>query len=201
MDDLAKELKCRKRICAIYNKTSEDFNTKEEWDRYLEGIEDIIYNLVNGIDVQATEARVSDYERTNRVHIIAKQAKQVEAQRAAQVAAFQAAAASTVSATAAKEGDAPAGYVPTAATASSLLTSQPVPVGPVAQDAHGSIVAPAGSMKRGMAAVAASANGQEDPGATAAGWSPELPRMRALQEAFGSLLLPPWGPGQQAVPG
>ncbi|GFH15263.1 uncharacterized protein HaLaN_11459, partial [Haematococcus lacustris] len=117
MDDLAKELKCRKRICAIYNKTSEDFNTKEEWDSYLEGIEDIIYNLVNSIDVQATEARVSDYERTNRVHIIAKQAKQVEAQRAAQVAAFQAAAASTASATAAKEGDAPAGYVPTAATA------------------------------------------------------------------------------------
>lgn len=36
-----------------------------------------VYNLANNIDVQATEARVSDYERTNRASIIAAQARAV----------------------------------------------------------------------------------------------------------------------------
>lgn len=36
-----------------------------------------VYNLTYGVDVQQTEARISDYERANRANIIANQARKV----------------------------------------------------------------------------------------------------------------------------
>jgi hypothetical protein len=97
-------------ICVVkrrYNKRRDDFNTKEEWDDYLEMVEDLseswainqtvlgmtgrrnaqpslpsppspaVFNLVNRVDVPETEARISEYERGNRLAIISNQARMV----------------------------------------------------------------------------------------------------------------------------
>uniref|UniRef100_A0A7S0R2C8 MAT1 centre domain-containing protein n=1 Tax=Chlamydomonas leiostraca TaxID=1034604 RepID=A0A7S0R2C8_9CHLO len=184
MDEIAKELKIRKRIAAIYNKTRDDFETKEAWDDYLEGVEDIIYNLANNVDTQATEARVGDYERANRASIIANQARAAEELRKAQVAEFQASAAAVAAEGAAgaagTAGAAPPGFTAPTSAIGPALAAQPLPVRPVAQDAHGNL--PRAPFRRDTLSC-------EHAAAKAAGYVPGLPRSRALTEAFSALLL------------
>lgn len=82
-----KEIDIRRRILRDYNKKvrrlcrklfsrwnssvhfslqEEDFATPEEYDDYLEEIENIIYNLCHDIDVTNTNKRIDQYKRENR---------------------------------------------------------------------------------------------------------------------------------------
>mmetsp|Transcript_32906 Transcript_32906/g.72681 ORF Transcript_32906/g.72681 Transcript_32906/m.72681 type:complete len:175 (-) Transcript_32906:851-1375(-) len=171
MDELQKELKIRKRIVAIYNKRHDDFASKEDWDDYLEGIEDIIYNLANNIDVAATEQKVTEYERANRLNILANQARQVEELRKAQKAAADAALAPSADAKpSVPYGSAGAG-VPV------LIAAQPNPIGATRTDAAGNLLPPKAPASRS----------QLESFARASGWTPEIPIARAIQEAFGTV--------------
>lgn len=58
MEDIAKELRERRRVLRIYNKRREDFASKADWDDYLENLEDVAYNLINRIDMNQTEAKL-----------------------------------------------------------------------------------------------------------------------------------------------
>ncbi|CDO92351.1 unnamed protein product [Kluyveromyces dobzhanskii CBS 2104] len=65
-----KEVDIRKRVFNVFNKTLEDFDDNQEsYDKYLEEVEDIIYNLDNGIDMEKTEERLRTYEELNK-HLI-----------------------------------------------------------------------------------------------------------------------------------
>lgn len=48
----------------------EDFETPEQYDDYLEEIENIIYNLVHNIDIINTNKRIEQYKRENRELIL-----------------------------------------------------------------------------------------------------------------------------------
>ncbi|KAG5678710.1 hypothetical protein PVAND_008358 [Polypedilum vanderplanki] len=61
-----KELEIRKRILKDYNKKEEDFATLEEYNAYLEEIEEIIFNLCNNIDILETNKRIEQYKKENR---------------------------------------------------------------------------------------------------------------------------------------
>ncbi|GJP59445.1 hypothetical protein CLOP_g12241 [Closterium sp. NIES-67] len=76
----AKEMAVRKRIQAIYNKLQDDFPSLREYNDYLEQVEDIVFRLVEGIDVAATEAEVRTYEASNRDGIAAARAKRLFAE-------------------------------------------------------------------------------------------------------------------------
>ncbi|KAH3899476.1 probable RNA polymerase II transcription factor B subunit 3 [Saccharomycodes ludwigii] len=70
--DVEKEVDIRKRVFNVFNKTLEDFDGDEnKYNAYLEEVEDIIYNLDNGIDLKATEEKVKTYEDLNRQLILA----------------------------------------------------------------------------------------------------------------------------------
>ncbi|CUM68265.1 uncharacterized protein PRCAT00005987001 [Priceomyces carsonii] len=71
-DDLKieKEIDIRKRISAIYNKTEEDFKDLKDYNEYLEGVEELVFNLNNDIDVEQTEVKVEKYENDNKIEII-----------------------------------------------------------------------------------------------------------------------------------
>jgi CDK-activating kinase assembly factor MAT1 len=60
-----KEVDIRRKILRDYNKKEEDFPTLREYNDYLEEVEDIIYNLSNGIEVEATKRRVEQYKKDN----------------------------------------------------------------------------------------------------------------------------------------
>ncbi|KAG1677078.1 hypothetical protein FOA52_001248 [Chlamydomonas sp. UWO 241] len=180
MEEIHKELRVRSRITSIYNKRRDDFNTKDAWDDYLESAEDIIFNLVNRIDVAETEARVGEYKRANQLSIIANQARAVEEQKQVQVAAAAAAAAAAggtdePTAPGASAASAPA-YAP-AFKPQALIAAQPLPLTAPAVGANGSFIVPRVSRADFPAMASAS------------GWSPQLPRARALQEAFSSMLI------------
>eukprot|EP00879_Flechtneria_rotunda_P002646 GHRR01002849.1.p1 GENE.GHRR01002849.1~~GHRR01002849.1.p1 ORF type:complete len:165 (+),score=37.33 GHRR01002849.1:144-638(+) len=63
MEDVQKELEIRKRITGIYNKIRSEFESKEDYDNYLETTEDIIYKLTYNVDVAEAEQQVQDYIR------------------------------------------------------------------------------------------------------------------------------------------
>ncbi len=64
------ETKVRKRLARIFNKTRADFDSDSAFYDYEEMVEDITFNLVHGIDKQATEARVQQWMRDNQAAII-----------------------------------------------------------------------------------------------------------------------------------
>lgn len=87
-DDLniEKEIDIRKRVSAIYNKTEEDFDTLQAYNKYLEEVEDIVFNLSEGINVEETEANLANYEAEHKIEILEKSMK--ESQKSADLAKY-----------------------------------------------------------------------------------------------------------------
>ena len=53
----------------VYNKFEEDFETEDEWNLYLEEIEDIIYSLTHDVNRLETEKKIEAYEKLNKDEI------------------------------------------------------------------------------------------------------------------------------------
>ncbi|WMV26739.1 hypothetical protein MTR67_020124 [Solanum verrucosum] len=79
----SKEMAIRKRIANIYNKREENFPSLREYNDYLEEVEDMIFNLIEGIDVPAFEAKIAQYQRENAEQIMIAQARKAEEYAAA----------------------------------------------------------------------------------------------------------------------
>ncbi|VUZ43763.1 unnamed protein product [Hymenolepis diminuta] len=61
-----KEVDIRKKVLVDFNKREEDFDTLEDYDAYLELVEDIIYKLCNDIDVDKTRKFIEQYKKDNK---------------------------------------------------------------------------------------------------------------------------------------
>lgn len=61
-----KEVDIRKKVLVDFNKREEDFNNLEDYDAYLELVEDIIYKLCNDIDVDKTRKFIEQYKKDNK---------------------------------------------------------------------------------------------------------------------------------------
>ncbi|CAK7897163.1 RNA polymerase II transcription factor B subunit 3 [[Candida] anglica] len=88
-DDLVieREIDIRKRVSAIYNKTEEDFETLQEFNAYLENVENIVFNLTNNIDVEKTNADLNAYEEEHKIMILEKNMR--ESQKNADFVRYQ----------------------------------------------------------------------------------------------------------------
>lgn len=71
-----REVDVRQRVSKTFNKRAEDFPTLREYNNYLEEVEEIIFNLVNNIDVEATQEKLQTYEQKNRDLILANSRRQ-----------------------------------------------------------------------------------------------------------------------------
>ncbi|ODV81657.1 RNA polymerase II transcription factor B subunit 3 [Suhomyces tanzawaensis NRRL Y-17324] len=69
---IEREIDIRKRISNIFNKTEEDFPSLDEYNQYLEKVENVIFNLNNGVDKEKTEEEVNKYEAENKIEILEK---------------------------------------------------------------------------------------------------------------------------------
>lgn len=65
-----KELDIRRRILRDYNKKEDDFPTLEDFNMYLEEIEEVIFNLCNNIDILETNKKIESYKKENRDQIL-----------------------------------------------------------------------------------------------------------------------------------
>jgi CDK-activating kinase assembly factor MAT1 len=66
-DDLRmeREVDIRKRMANIFNRREDDFETLRAYNDYLGNVEDMTFNLVNGIEVEETNKKVLAYEAKN----------------------------------------------------------------------------------------------------------------------------------------
>lgn len=70
--------------CRFY-KRQEDFDTIKEYNDYLEEVEDIVFNLVNDVDVQSTYARLESFKTDNRQTLEKNLARLANEERQAQL--------------------------------------------------------------------------------------------------------------------
>ncbi|NWR32162.1 MAT1 factor, partial [Tachuris rubrigastra] len=61
-----KEVEIRKKVLKIYNKREEDFATLDEYNDFLEEIEEIVYNLTNNVDLENTKKKMELYQKDNK---------------------------------------------------------------------------------------------------------------------------------------
>jgi len=75
---MEREKRIRERVHRAFCAPREQFSTNDEWNDYLEQREDVAFNMVEGIDLEETEARLKKVEQENAHLIAASQAKEVE---------------------------------------------------------------------------------------------------------------------------
>lgn len=71
--EVERDYSIRRKLSAIYNKREADFSSIDDFKNYEEMVEDIIYNLVNYIDVEKTNRQVEQYKSQYRNEIIANE--------------------------------------------------------------------------------------------------------------------------------
>jgi len=88
-EELEREKSIRRRILRDFNKLRDDFTSDQEYEDYLEMVEELIFNLVHGIDVERTNERIAAYRKENAALIRRNQLKWQEREQAeaAQLAA------------------------------------------------------------------------------------------------------------------
>ncbi|KAK7316263.1 hypothetical protein VNO77_35161 [Canavalia gladiata] len=176
-----KEIAIRRRIASIFNKREDDFPSLKEYNDYLEEVEDMTFNLIEGIDVSDIEAKISKYQEENGEQIMVNRARKAE-ELAAALAASKGQPAQTDNDAAASQNSQaglvalPQGqYAPT-------FPGQPRPTGMAPQPL------PLGGVDMlGYADDEETMRLRAERGARAGGWSLEISRKRALEEAFGSI--------------
>ncbi|WCJ34522.1 cyclin-dependent kinase-activating kinase assembly factor-related / CDK-activating kinase assembly factor-related [Euphorbia peplus] len=164
-----KEMSVRRRIASIFNKREDDFPSLRDYNDYLEEVEDMIFNLVAGVDIPAIEEKIAMYQKENAEQIILNQARKAEELAAALAASKgQPAAKADTDAIQNSQGGFAMEYAP------SVLGGQPRPIGMAPQPFP---VGGSGMDDEAMARLRGRAGG----------WSMEMCRKRALEEAFATI--------------
>ncbi|KAM7268898.1 hypothetical protein ACFE04_011064 [Oxalis oulophora] len=172
-----KEIGIRKRIANIFNKREDDFPSLKEYNDYLEQVEDMTFNLIEGIDVQAIEEKISQYQKENAEQIMINRARKAE-ELAAALAASKAQPAQVQTDGAALQSsqgiNVQGQYAPT------MAGGQPRPMGqqplPLGSGLHDYSMDDEEMMKI-----------RAEKASKAGGWSIEISKKRALEEAFSSI--------------
>ncbi|KAI9779427.1 MAG: TFIIH/NER complex subunit [Geoglossum umbratile] len=60
-----REVDIRRRVAKVFNRRQDEFETLDDYNNYLEEVETLTFNLLNGIDVSSTEAKLSEYAAQN----------------------------------------------------------------------------------------------------------------------------------------
>ena len=72
---IEKEVDVRRKVAAVFNKQEEDFETLRAYNNYLEEMEVVTFNLLEGIDVAATQRKLDAYAAQNAQQISQRDAK------------------------------------------------------------------------------------------------------------------------------
>ena len=64
-----KECRIRKRLAKIFCRQQDDFESLRAYNDYLEEVEELVFNLVNDVDVQQMEAKLEAYRVANQEQI------------------------------------------------------------------------------------------------------------------------------------
>lgn len=76
--EVERDVAYRRKLKSIFNKTIADFPTPEEFYQYEEYVEELIYNLTQGIDVEETQRKIEEYRVANSRNIAMNSMKEQE---------------------------------------------------------------------------------------------------------------------------
>lgn len=76
--EVERDFSIRRKVKALYNKTEHDFKLLDDWKDYEEYVETLIYNLVNMIDVDATNKVIDEYKTVNSKEIAMNEYRKAE---------------------------------------------------------------------------------------------------------------------------
>lgn len=173
-------------MASIFNKTRDHFPSLKDYNDYLEEVEDMTFNLIEGIDVEAIESKIARYQQENAEQIYLSRAKRAEDLAAALKASRMIPVKADPSDMAARSSQGISGgagiqgqYAPAAVPGG---LNQPRPTGMAPQPIGGFVDPLQGHDEETMRLRA-------ERGARAGGWMAELGRKRALEEAFNSIFI------------
>mmetsp|Transcript_2349 Transcript_2349/g.7029 ORF Transcript_2349/g.7029 Transcript_2349/m.7029 type:complete len:190 (-) Transcript_2349:1308-1877(-) len=180
---LERELRIRRKVESVFNREEVDFASADEYNDYLEQKEDIIFNLTERIDVEATAARLAKYERDNADSILAVNLRQAETIREADEAAVARGmdldgeeTSSAIKAADATEHAEGHGAVQYAAAAPTMLDTRAAPVLVKEAIAGNQVYAPQDPLLTDRQ--------RHELMAKASGWHPGITAARAMQQAL-----------------
>ena len=78
---IEREVDIRRRVGGVFNRREEEFESLRDWNNYLEEVENLTWNLLQGVDVKETEKKLDAYKRQNEAGI--KQNAAIESQETA----------------------------------------------------------------------------------------------------------------------
>lgn len=64
-----REVDIRRRVAAVFNRREDEFETLEDYNDYLNDVEDITYDLIHRINVEQAEAKLKKYAEANQQSI------------------------------------------------------------------------------------------------------------------------------------
>ncbi|KAI9729586.1 MAG: TFIIH/NER complex subunit [Cirrosporium novae-zelandiae] len=73
------EVDVRRRLAKVFNKQEANFDTLLDYNNYLEEVETLTYNLLNGIDVENANKKIRSYQAANADSIAQNASKQSQA--------------------------------------------------------------------------------------------------------------------------
>ncbi|KXJ96139.1 CDK-activating kinase assembly factor MAT1-domain-containing protein [Microdochium bolleyi] len=81
--EVEREVDIRKRVNAIFNMVQDDFETLRDWNDYLQNVEDLTFNLIQGDEAERTKAEMelAAYEKKHREEIEMNKKKGKEAEQ------------------------------------------------------------------------------------------------------------------------
>jgi CDK-activating kinase assembly factor MAT1 len=79
-----REVDIRKKVLQDYNQLEGDFPSLQAYNDYLEEVETIVYNLCNGVDVEATREKMERYRRDHQTLIMKNREKRRQLERLTQ---------------------------------------------------------------------------------------------------------------------
>lgn len=62
---IEREVDIRRRVAGVFNRREEEFESLRHWNNYLEEVENLTWNLLQGVDVKETEEKLDAYRRQN----------------------------------------------------------------------------------------------------------------------------------------
>lgn len=66
---IEREVDIRRRVAAVFNWREDEFETLRAWNNYLEEVENLTWNLLQGVDVRETEKKLEAYRRQHEAGI------------------------------------------------------------------------------------------------------------------------------------
>lgn len=78
---IEREVDIRRRVAGVFNRREDEFESLRAWNNYLEEVENLTWNLLQGVDVKETENKLDAYRRQNEQEI--RQNAAIESQEAA----------------------------------------------------------------------------------------------------------------------